>query len=104
MKEDEIAALDGEWSAFTPAEQAAFAFARKLTYEPHRLSDADIDALRKHYTDLQILEMIMSMAGNNSTNRWKEGVAVPQSSDSWQAPGAAAIPTPSRSRRESVSI
>jgi AhpD family alkylhydroperoxidase len=79
MVEDEIAALDSQWSAFTPAEQAAFAFARRFTYEPHLLSDADIAALRKHYTDLQILEMILSMAGNNSINRWKEGVGVPQS-------------------------
>ena len=47
MKEDEIAALDGDWSEFTPAERAAFAFARKFTYEPHRLTDADIDGLRK---------------------------------------------------------
>ncbi len=79
MKEDEIAALDGDWSQFTPAEQAAFAFARKFTYEPHRLTDADINVLRKHFKDLQILEMILSMAGNNSINRWKEGVGVPQS-------------------------
>jgi alkylhydroperoxidase family enzyme len=80
MKEDEIAALDSEWSAFTPARQAAYAFTRKLTYEPQGMCNADVDALRKHYTDLQILEMILSMAQNNSTNRWKEGVAVPQSS------------------------
>jgi hypothetical protein len=80
MKEDEIAALDSEWSAFTPAEQAAFAFGRKFTYEPQLLRDGDIDALRKHYKDSQILEMILSMAQNNATNRWKEGVAVPQSS------------------------
>jgi alkylhydroperoxidase family enzyme len=50
-----------------------------LTFEPHRLSDADIDALRKHYTDLQILEMILSTAGNNAINRWKEGTGSPQS-------------------------
>ena len=43
------------------------------------MADADIDGLKKHYTDLQILEMILSMAGNNSINRWKEGVGVPQS-------------------------
>lgn len=79
MKEDEIAGLDGDWANFTPAEQVAFAFARKFTLEPHRFSDADIAGLRKHYTDLQILEMIMSMAGNNAINRWKEGVGVPQS-------------------------
>src|SRR5262245_44001800 len=79
MKEDEIAALDGDWAEFTPAERAAFAFCRKFTYEPHRLTDADIGQLRKHYTDLQVLEMILSMAGNNAINRWKEGVGVPQS-------------------------
>jgi AhpD family alkylhydroperoxidase len=78
MTEDEIAALDGDWAEFGPAERAAYAFARKLTFEPHRLAAADIDALRKHYTDLQILEMVLSMAGNNAINRWKEGVGVPQ--------------------------
>jgi alkylhydroperoxidase family enzyme len=79
LKEDEIAALDGDWAQFTPAQRAAFAFARKFTYEPHRLTDADVDQLRRHYQDLQILEMILSMAGNNAINRWKEGVGVPQS-------------------------
>ncbi|WP_020472649.1 carboxymuconolactone decarboxylase family protein [Zavarzinella formosa] len=79
MTEDEIAALDGDWSEHSPAQKAAYAFARKFTYEPHKLSDADIDELRKHYKDLQILEMILSMAGNNSINRWKEGAGVPQS-------------------------
>jgi hypothetical protein len=79
MKEDEIAALDSDWAKFNAAEQAAFAFARKFTLEPNQLADDDIAGLKKHYTDLQILEMILSMAGNNSINRWKEGVGVPQS-------------------------
>jgi len=79
MTEDEIAALDSDWSAFPVAEQAAFAFARKFTYQPHELCDADIETLRKHYTDLQILEMVLSMAGYNQINRWKEGAGIPQS-------------------------
>ena len=79
QKEDQIAALDGDWSEFTEAQRAAFRFARKFTYEPNRLSDADIEGLRKHYKDAQILEMILSMAGNNAINRWKEGTGVPQS-------------------------
>ncbi len=81
MSEEAIAALDCDWAIYTPAEQAAYALARKLTYEPHRIVDADIDGLRKHYKDLQILEMIMSVSANNSTNRWKEGVGSPQSQD-----------------------
>ncbi|HYH69307.1 MAG TPA: carboxymuconolactone decarboxylase family protein [Urbifossiella sp.] len=79
LTEDDIAALDGDWTGFTAADRAALAFARKLTYEPHRLTDADVAALRPHYSDLQVLEMIMSVAGNNAINRWKEGVGVPQS-------------------------
>ena len=34
MDDDQIAALDGDWSEFPARERAAFAFARKLTYEP----------------------------------------------------------------------
>lgn len=81
MTEEKIAALDSDWAEFTPAEQAAYALARKLTYEPQSIADADIDALRKHYKDLQILEMIVSVSGNNSTNRWKDGVGSPQSKE-----------------------
>lgn len=81
LSEDRIASLDCDWSGFKPDEQAAFAFARKFSFEPHHLSDADIIGLKKHFTDLQILEMMLSMAGNNSINRWKEGVGVPQRKD-----------------------
>lgn len=79
MTEDEIAALDGDWSQHTPAQRAAYQFARKITYEPYRLADEDISRLRAFYTDKQILEMILSVAGNNSINRWKEGAGIPQS-------------------------
>lgn len=81
LSEDEIAALDGDWSAHTPAEQAAFSLARKLSYAPHEIGDADINALRPYFTDLQILEMVLSVSRNNISNRWKEGVAVPQRPD-----------------------
>ncbi len=81
LTEDDIAALDGDWSGHTAAERAAFAFARKLSYAPHELTDADINTLRKHYKDMQILEMVLSVSGNNVSNRWKEGVGVPQRKD-----------------------
>ncbi|AGA26850.1 carboxymuconolactone decarboxylase family protein [Singulisphaera acidiphila] len=99
LKEEEIAALDGDWLEFTPAQRAAFAFARKLTYEPHNLNDADIEGLRKFYQDLQILEMILSVSGNNAINRWKEGAGIPQSKDGGNfgrrtENGTVAAPTP----------
>lgn len=80
MVEDEIAALDSDWSLFDAPHRVAFAYARKLTYEPHRIIDADIEGLRKHFTDKQILEMTLSISGNNAINRWKEGAGIPQSS------------------------
>lgn len=97
MTEDEIALLDGDWATSSPAERAAYAFARKLTYEPHRLADADIVGLREHFTDLQILEMILSIAGNNAINRWKEGIGVPQSQDGGNF---GRQPQPSQAREE----
>ncbi len=100
MTEDEIAALDGDWSEHTPAQRTAYAFARKITYEPHLLNDSDIDGLRKFYSDKQILEMILSVAGNNSINRWKEGAGIPQSSGGGnfgnRRPGEAAAERPVR--------
>ncbi len=79
--EDQIAALDGDWSEFKPAQQKAFAFARKFTYQPYRLEDQDIAGLKAHFSENQILEMILSMSGNNSINRWKEAIGVPQRKD-----------------------
>jgi uncharacterized peroxidase-related enzyme len=70
VTEDRIAALDGDWSQFTHAERAAFAFTRKLTVAPHTIDDADIDGLRKHFTDPQVLEIITTVAGFNAMNRW----------------------------------
>jgi alkylhydroperoxidase family enzyme len=78
VKEEMIAALDGDWSEFSPAERAAFAFTRKLTFEPNQLTDADIDRLRKHYKDLQIEEIILAVAGFNAMNRWTGALAIPQ--------------------------
>jgi AhpD family alkylhydroperoxidase len=79
--EDEIASLDGDWKEHPEEKRIAFQFARKITDQPYLLSDADIKGLQRHYSDLQILEMVLSMCGNNSINRWKEAVAVPQRAD-----------------------
>src|SRR5262245_4706910 len=78
VKEETIAALDGDWSEFSPAERAAFAFTVKLTYEPNRIADADLDRLRAHYNDLQILEIITAVGGFNAMNRWTGSLAIPQ--------------------------
>lgn len=78
VTEDTIAALDGDWAEFSPAERAAFAFTLKLSAEPNRIGDADIDRLRAHYNDLQILEIIAAVGGFNAMNRWTGPLAIPQ--------------------------
>jgi alkylhydroperoxidase family enzyme len=70
VAEDRIAALDGDWSQFTLAERAALELARKLTVAPHTITDADIDAVRQHFSDRQVLEMIGIVVGFNAMNRW----------------------------------
>jgi len=77
VSEDRIAALDGRWEDFSPAEQAAFAYCRKLTYEPHLIGDIDIAALRKFYSPKQILEMTLLVSRYNATNRWTDSLGIP---------------------------
>jgi hypothetical protein len=50
LKEDEIKKrtknlAEGDWSAFTPAEQLAFRFAHRIAVEPASISDQDIRGL-----------------------------------------------------------
>ena len=78
MTDDDLARLDTDWTAFPLAEQAAFALARRITLAPGDVSDADVEACLAHYEPRQVLEMVLSVAGNNAINRWKEGIGVPQ--------------------------
>ena len=78
LTDDQIAALDGDWSEFDEPKRAAFAFAKKLTFEPHAIADADIAALREHYDDARITEIILAVAGFNSMNRWTGPLRIPQ--------------------------
>lgn len=79
MTDDDLARLDGDWSGFPEREQAAFAFARRLTLAPGSVTAADVDRCLVHFTPQQVLEMALSIGGNNAINRWKEGIGVPQS-------------------------
>ncbi|MFM7519158.1 MAG: carboxymuconolactone decarboxylase family protein [Planctomycetota bacterium] len=80
MTDDDLARLDADWSAFPQREQAAFALARRLSLAPGSVSDADVERCLAHFTPQQVLEMAISVAGNNAINRWKEGIGVPQAS------------------------
>lgn len=78
LEEDIIAALDGDWREFTDKEQLAFNLATRLTLRPDLVSPEDLEPLRKHYTDLEILNLVANIAGYNAMNRWTDGLAIPQ--------------------------
>ncbi len=40
---------EGDWSSFSPAEQVAFAFARKQAKTPWAISDDDVKSLVEHF-------------------------------------------------------
>lgn len=78
MNEDQIASLDCKWTAFLADEQAAMRITRKLTLTPHLVTDDDIGELKKHFTDPEIVDIIQTVAGYNSTNRWTAATGIPQ--------------------------
>ena len=59
----------GNYDRFSADEQAALNFADKLTRESSQINDADIQALKQHFKDDQILDLDMLVGLVNLTNR-----------------------------------
>ncbi len=96
LKDDLVAALDSDWQVFQPRERAAFTFARRLTLEPEQIADADLQALKPHFTDAEIIELTFAIARFNATNRWTDGLGLPQDQHFGEA--AANFETPTSDR------
>jgi alkylhydroperoxidase family enzyme len=58
VSEDAIDALDHPGDSTPASERAALALARKLTVDPALITDADIEGLRKHYSDHEVAEIV----------------------------------------------
>lgn len=78
MTEDQIASLDSRWNAFPANEQAAMKFTRKVTLTPHLVTNEDIAEVKKHFLDELFVDILLTIAGNNSTNRWTASTGIPQ--------------------------
>jgi len=70
--EDWKALKDGDISHFSEAEQAALHYADKLTKRPGTISDSDVDALQKYFTDQQIVDLHLLVGLANLTNRFTD--------------------------------
>lgn len=53
---------DGALRDLTPTEEAAISFTRTAAADMHQVGQADIDALREHYTDEEIVELVLVIA------------------------------------------
>ncbi len=64
VTDEQIAALD-TWhqaACFSAAERAALAFAEKMPWQHHGVTDDDIAALRAHLTDAQVVALTVAAA------------------------------------------
>jgi alkylhydroperoxidase family enzyme len=48
----------GDWSSFTPAEQVAFAFAKKQAVSPSSVGDEDVRGLVRHFGPERAVDVI----------------------------------------------
>ncbi len=72
--EDWKAIKSGDISRFSEAEQAALKYAEKLTQQPaSSITDTDIDALKQHFTDQQIVGAVVAQF--ESATRQLSGLA-----------------------------
>jgi len=62
----------GDYSGFSDKEQAALRVAEKLTVKPRDVGDADVAALRKHFSDDQIVDLYLLVGLANLTNRFTD--------------------------------
>jgi uncharacterized peroxidase-related enzyme len=72
------AVWDYEHSAlFTPAERAALAFAQAAGAVPNAVEESDYAALRNHFDEEQIVELLGVVALYGFLNRWNDSLGTP---------------------------
>lgn len=62
---------------FTEAERVALRFAQAASSVPNMVTDEDFAALKEHYTDYQIVELLSIIGLYGFFNRWNDTFATP---------------------------
>lgn len=83
---EETAKIDALWDfersdLFTDGEKAAFRVAQGAAQVPNAVTDADFDALKAHFSDDEIVEIIAVIAMFGFLNRWNDTMATELESD-----------------------
>jgi hypothetical protein len=76
LSEDEIYALDGDWSGFTSAEQAQFVLARNLAASPIVLSDEEVARAVDLVGPRDVVQLISYTTGRAYFNRVTEAAGL----------------------------
>jgi hypothetical protein len=71
----------GDWSSFTPAERAAFAFARKQAQSPAAIQAADVQELERHFGPARTLDVIWWACRCHYMTRVADGFQLPLERD-----------------------
>jgi hypothetical protein len=67
----------GSWASFTPAEQAAFAFARKHAVAPAEITPQDVQQLMTHFGAARALDAIWWSSRCHFMTRVADGLQLP---------------------------
>jgi alkylhydroperoxidase family enzyme len=73
---DEMVALFDDGPASTGA-AAAHRLAAKSTADPHLIADADIAAVRQHYSDAETAQIVQVICMANMFDRFTEALGLP---------------------------
>ena len=74
--QDWAALKEGNHSQLTEKERAALLYAEKLTRVPGKIEEADVDELKKHFSDAEILDLHLLTGLVNLTNRFTGPLAL----------------------------
>jgi alkylhydroperoxidase family enzyme len=62
----------GDFTRFTDAERDALKFAEKLTKMPWEVDPSDIEMLKRHFSEAQIVDLDLLVGLANLTNRFTD--------------------------------
>jgi alkylhydroperoxidase family enzyme len=62
----------GDYSRYSDKEKAALNYAEKLTRTPHDITDGDFAALKKHFSDPEVVDIHLLTGLANLTNRFTD--------------------------------
>ena len=89
--------LAGDWTDFSPAERAAFAFTRKQAQDPASISDADVRELERLYGKDRAWHVIWWASRCHYMTKVADAFQLPleQENPFWSMPGAKPRPVKS---------